>query len=133
MAGPSRTNTFESYRNAIKTRGLLVFRTNGYAGNWQIAKESPICGFALYDPVLPVIVVKKQDASSRQTFTLMHELGHVLLHRTSSIDDDESAFAPPRHGARSQSVRWAGVAARSPVAQHPTAIVPTTSRGLKSG
>lgn len=81
-------NTFDGYRAAVENKGLLVFRTNGYAGKWQIAKESPILGFSLYDAVMPMIVVKKQDAEARQTFTLMHELGHVLLHRTSSVDDE---------------------------------------------
>lgn len=81
-------NNFETYRASVEDKGVLVFRTNGYAGKWQIAQESPILGFALYDPVLPVIVVKKQDAEARQSFTLMHELGHVLLHRMSSVDDE---------------------------------------------
>jgi Zn-dependent peptidase ImmA (M78 family) len=67
---------------------VLVFRSNGYNGKWQIAKESPIIGFSLYDEVCPVIVVKKQDSETRQSFTLMHELGHLLLHKTSSIDDE---------------------------------------------
>ncbi len=82
------TNTFDSYRARVEDQGILVFRTNGYAGNWQIAKESPILGFELFDAALPIIVVKKQDAEARQTFTLMHELGHVLLHRRSSVDDE---------------------------------------------
>lgn len=84
----ANTNTFDGYRKAVQDKGILVFRTNGYAGRWQIAKESPILGFALYDPVAPVIVVKRQAAETRQTFTLMHELGHVLLHRMSSVDDE---------------------------------------------
>lgn len=81
-------NTFDGYRAAVEEKGVLVFRTNGYAGKWQIARDSPILGFSLYDAVMPMIVVKKEDAEARQTFTLMHELGHVLLHRTSSIDDE---------------------------------------------
>ena len=81
-------NTFQGFRDAVQTKGVLVFRTNGYAGRWQIAKENPILGFALYDAVAPVIVVKRQAAESKQTFTLMHELGHLLLHRKSSVDDD---------------------------------------------
>ena len=91
--GLNKHNDFESYRKAVENKGILVFLTNGYAGKWQIAKESPILGFSLYDPVLPVIVVKKQDAEARQVFTLMHELGHVLLHRMSSVDDESDMRA----------------------------------------
>ncbi len=81
-------NSFDSYREALESRGVLVFRSNGYNGKWQIAKENPIIGFSLYDEVCPVIVVKKQDSETRQSFTLIHELGHLLLHKTSSIDDE---------------------------------------------
>lgn len=95
--GPN--NDFESYRQAIEARGLLVFRSNGYNGKWQIAKESPILGFSLYDAECPVIVVKKQAADAQQVFTLMHELGHLLLHRISSIDDDADMHA---HDGREQ-------------------------------
>lgn len=92
--GLADRNSFDSYRLAIEARGLLVFRSNGYNGRWQIAKESPILGFSLYDPECPVIVVKKQDADTRQSFTLMHELGHLLLHRASSIDDEGDLHSP---------------------------------------
>ncbi|WP_440030170.1 ImmA/IrrE family metallo-endopeptidase [Chromobacterium amazonense] len=91
--GLGPTNNFESYRQAVEACGLLVFRSNGYNGKWQIAKESPILGFSLYDTECPVIVVKKQVADAQQVFTLMHELGHLLLHCTSSIDDDADMHA----------------------------------------
>ena len=85
--------TFSTYRHAVESRGLLVFRSNGYAGPWQIPKDDPICGFTVYDANCPVIVVKKMPFESRQTFTLMHELGHVLLHRQSFIDDEGDLHA----------------------------------------
>lgn len=91
--GLSDRNDFDSYRQAIEARGLLVFRSNGYNGQWQIAKENPILGFSLYEPECPVIVVKKQDVDTRQSFTLMHELGHILLHRASSIDDEGDLYS----------------------------------------
>jgi Zn-dependent peptidase ImmA (M78 family) len=72
----------------VEALGILVFRSNGYTGKWQIAKENPILGFSLYYTTCPVIVIKKQDSVARQSFTLMHELGHLLLHKTSSIDDE---------------------------------------------
>lgn len=81
-------NDFESYRKAVEAKGILVFRTNGYNGPWQIAKESPVAGFALYDAQCPVIVVKKMATDAPQAFTLLHELAHVLLHKASWIDDE---------------------------------------------
>ena len=95
--GLEAENTFELYRDAIQAKGMLVFRSNGYSGKWQIPKNSPILGFSLYHPQCPLIVVKKQDAETRQTFTLMHELGHLLLHKESSIDDVQDIYATSGH------------------------------------
>ncbi len=90
-------NSFDTFRAAVEARGVLVFRSNGYNGKWQIAKENPILGFALYDPICPVIVTKKQSWESRQSFTLMHELGHFLLHKASSIDDERDMQSRQGH------------------------------------
>jgi Zn-dependent peptidase ImmA (M78 family) len=86
-------NSFETYRNAVEAKGVLVFRTQGYNGKWQIAADSPIFGFALYNEDCPLIVVRKQDADSQQSFTLMHELAHLLLHKESSIDDEQDMYS----------------------------------------
>jgi Zn-dependent peptidase ImmA (M78 family)/transcriptional regulator with XRE-family HTH domain len=86
--GLTDRNSFNTYRESVEAQGILVFRSNGYNGKWQIAKENPILGFSLYYPSCPVIVIKKQDWEPQQSFTLMHELGHLLLHKISSIDDE---------------------------------------------
>jgi Zn-dependent peptidase ImmA (M78 family) len=104
--GLSDSNSFDTYRAALEARGVLVFRTNGYNGKWQIAKASPILGFALYNTDSPVIVVKKQPWESQQTFTLMHELGHLLLHKSSSIDDETDIQS--HQGRESQVNAFAG-------------------------
>jgi Zn-dependent peptidase ImmA (M78 family)/transcriptional regulator with XRE-family HTH domain len=95
--GLGQINTFDQFRLAVEAKGILVFRSNGYAGRWQIAKESPILGFSLYSDVCPVIVVRKSTAETLQTFTLMHELGHLILHRASSIDDDDDMYSRVGH------------------------------------
>ena len=87
------TNDFHSYRAAVEAQGILVFRSNGYNGKWQIPKKNPIIGFTIYDPICPVIVIKKQSSDAQQVFTLMHELGHLLLHKTSSIDEEQDFFS----------------------------------------
>lgn len=99
-------NNFDSYREAVEAKGILVFRSNGYNGKWQIAKENPIIGFVLYDNACPVIVVKKQTWETQQAFTLMHELGHIIMHRTSSIDDEQDLQS--HEGAESEANAFAG-------------------------
>ncbi|MDP2982066.1 MAG: XRE family transcriptional regulator [Candidatus Latescibacter sp.] len=90
-------NSFDTYRAAVEAKGVLVFRSNGYSGKWQIDKLNPIIGFVLYDPVCPVIVIKKQPWETQQSFTLMHELGHLLLYKSSSIDDEYDIQSHQEH------------------------------------
>jgi Zn-dependent peptidase ImmA (M78 family)/transcriptional regulator with XRE-family HTH domain len=105
--GVGPVNTFETYRKAIEDKGILVFRSNGYNGKWQIASDSPILGFSIYDPECPVIVVKKMYSNAQLTFTLMHELGHLLLHKESSIDDESDLYA--HRGAEQEANAFAGL------------------------
>ncbi|CAG7857580.1 hypothetical protein MCAMS1_02456 [biofilm metagenome] len=95
----SPQNSFDTYREALEAQGILVFLSNGYSGKWQIAKENPIIGFSLYYTTSPVILIKKQEAAARQSFTLIHELGHLLLHKTSSIDVEQDLHS---HKGREQ-------------------------------
>jgi len=98
---------FERFRDAVESKGVLVFRSNGYKGKWQIPKDSPILGFNLYDKDHPLIFVRKHFSESKQNFTLMHELGHVLLHRNSSIDDEKDFLAAS--GRESEANKFAGL------------------------
>ncbi len=105
--GLADENSFDDYRAALEALGVLVFRSNGYNGKWQIAEENPILGFALYDRTCPVIVIKKQLRKSQQSFTLMHELGHLLLHKASSIDDEGDLQS--REGREREANAFAGL------------------------
>ena len=84
--------TFDTYRSKVEDKGIFVFVTNGYRGQWQIAKDDPIRGFSLYYPKYPIIAIKKQISVQPQVFTLMHELGHLLLHRDGFVDEDKDFY-----------------------------------------
>ncbi len=86
-------NDFWQIRRIVENKGILAFVSNGYNGQWQIAKENPIRGFSLYFDIFPVIVIKKQSSEGPQAFTLMHELAHLLLHRESFIDDEADFYS----------------------------------------
>jgi len=82
---------FDELRYAVESKGILVFVSNGYNGKWQIEKSEHVRGFSLYYDVMPIIVIKKQSDGA-QAFTLMHELAHLLLHKESSIDNEENFY-----------------------------------------
>ena len=100
-------SSFEAFRSTVERQGILVFRSNGYAGAWQIPSDSSIAGFSLYDERCPVVFVRRLVPETRQTFTLIHELAHILLHRESSIDAEEDFFSS--RGREREANEFAGL------------------------
>lgn len=92
---------FSKLRALVESKGVMVFVSNGYPGKWQIDKDSPVRGFALYYQILPIIVIKKQVSKGAQAFTLLHELAHLLLHKESMLDENEDFYT--YHGKEKQA------------------------------
>ena len=92
---------FDKYRRSIESKGILVFQSIGYAGKWQV-KNKALIGFSINHDITPAIFVKK-TSPQQQTFTMFHELGHLLLHHNSFIDDQDSL----KHDHHSENEREA--------------------------
>lgn len=76
---------FKEWRKAFYNSGVYVFKdTFGQENN-------NYSGFSLYDNEFPVIYVNNSTARTRQTFTLFHELAHLLF-TTSGVDTDNDEF-----------------------------------------
>lgn len=58
--------------NEFEKQGILVFQT--------ALTQDEVRGFSLTDEAVPVIVIRRADRPTAKTFTLFHELGHILLH-----------------------------------------------------
>ena len=76
---------FQDYRLLLEKKGVLVFVSSPYAGNWHIRNEIGVLGFSLYYSCCPIIWIK-HDINC-QVFTLMHELRH-LLNKGDYVDQD---------------------------------------------
>lgn len=85
-------NDFNSYRNAVENKGVMVILSNGYHGQWKVNKDSNIRGFSLWHNRLPAIFITKQYNQKVQSFTLMHELAHIILHKKSYVDDESDFY-----------------------------------------
>jgi len=105
--GLGHKNNFGSYREALEAQGILVFRSNGYNGKWQVEADSLLLGFGLYDTGCPVIFIKK-TSDTQQSFTLMHELAHILLHQATSVDDESDMYDSQSREQEKEANAFAG-------------------------
>lgn len=73
---------FDLLRRRAEDAGIFVL-LKGNLGNYKTALDTTVFrGFAIADEVAPFIVINDQDAKSAWSFTLLHEIVHLLLGHT---------------------------------------------------
>jgi Zn-dependent peptidase ImmA (M78 family)/transcriptional regulator with XRE-family HTH domain len=101
------------YRNLFKVAGITKIETSGDALDYLISQiedrgilvfqtsltQDEVRGFSLTDEAVPVIVIRRADRPTAKTFTLFHELGHILLHEGGICNLKEQ-------GASAQIEKW---------------------------
>lgn len=78
----SDEDALKAWRNAIEEAGLFVFKHS--------FKQKDVSGFCLVDEQFPVIYLNNSTSKTRQVFSLLHELTHVLMHVNAISITDES-------------------------------------------
>ena len=72
-------HAFRILRDAVEAAGVYVLLI-GSLGHWTTNLNPGVFrGMALADEVAPFIVVNETDSKTAWPFTLLHELGHILL------------------------------------------------------
>ncbi len=82
LAWRTAEQALAAWRDALEAAGVFVFKTS--------IRQHSVSGFCLYHATYPIIVLNNSTSFTRQTFTLAHELGHLLSHTGGvTVTDDE--------------------------------------------
>jgi Zn-dependent peptidase ImmA (M78 family) len=76
---------FEDWKLLVERRGIFVFMTSKYKG-WSHVDLTLFRGMTIFHSKLPIILINDSDGKKARTFTLLHELGHIVC-KKSTIDD----------------------------------------------
>ena len=68
------------WRLAVESLGTLVFQTGFF--NRMSVKVKEMRGVALHFEHLPIIIINSKDSETGRIFTIMHELGHLILRQS---------------------------------------------------
>jgi Zn-dependent peptidase ImmA (M78 family)/transcriptional regulator with XRE-family HTH domain len=78
----SSDQAFKTWRHAIEEAGVFTFKDS--------FKDRFLSGFCLVHDQYPIIMVNNSNSFTRQIFTLLHELAHILYGVNGITDADES-------------------------------------------
>lgn len=76
------SDAFAYLRGQVESAGLFVLVIGDLGSHHSRISLEAFRGFALADPVAPFVIINDQDSRAAWSFTLLHELAHVLLGKT---------------------------------------------------
>ena len=103
---PTWTDALRRFLGQTEELGILMM-VNGVVGSNNRRKLDPaeFRGFALADPVAPLIFINGSDSKAAQMFTVAHELAHIALGQ-SAMSDAQPSQLPESFVPEEKIERW---------------------------
>ena len=101
----SEHHDIKGWRKMLEEKSIFIFTTSKYPG-WSHIGDN-FRGLSVFYPTLPIIIVNASDAKKAQSFTLFHELGHILRGET-ELDEFEELDYLDSHSSEKWCDEFAG-------------------------
>ncbi len=82
---------FRALREAVESKGVFVLLQGDLGSYHSDIDANAFRGFALADRLAPFIVINDNDARTAWSFTLLHEMVHLLLGETGISDNQANS------------------------------------------
>jgi Zn-dependent peptidase ImmA (M78 family) len=96
-AWPNDDAALKAWRTAVEEAGVFVFKS--------AFKQKDISGYCLTDPEFPLIYLNASTTKTRQTFSLLHELAHLLCD-VNGISKLEASYIDALSGTAQETERF---------------------------
>lgn len=81
-AQPDHKEAFKLLRQQVEAAGIFVLLKGNLGSHHSNIAVTVFRGFALSDDIAPFIVINDRDAEAAWSFTLVHEMAHLVLGQT---------------------------------------------------
>lgn len=81
-SAPTSDDAFAILRTCVERAGVFVILAGNLGSHHTNIEVSTFRGFALADTIAPFIIINDQDHHAAWSFTLLHELTHLILGQT---------------------------------------------------
>ena len=85
---PGNKEAFRFLRHKVEQAGVFVLLIGNLGSYHSNIDVKVFRGFALADDIAPFIIINDQDAESAWSFTLLHEMAHLILGQTGISGED---------------------------------------------
>lgn len=82
--GATKDAGFQFWREALENHGILIFQTSE-------VERGIFRGLSVHHETLPIILINGKDSTAGKTFTLLHEVGHLINRASGLCTLDENA------------------------------------------
>lgn len=95
----SKNDYLKDIIDRAESAGILIFRTGIVKSNTHRPLDvAEFRGFAISDPIAPLVFINTTDAPAARLFTLLHELAHIwigssgITNQVNNVSRDEEIF-----------------------------------------